>query len=378
MHRRSYLSAAGVAVFAGCLGESPSRSGVAVETVVEGLTHPWGLAVGGPTDALFVTERDPGQLRRVDTEANTTTRINGVPAVDAAGQGGLLDVTWGPDDTWMYLTYAIANDAGETTTRLGRGQLDNGDQLTDFEVLYTAEPYIDSNGHYGSRVAFGPGNYLYMTVGDRQFKNFGPDHVAQDRGNDLGTTLRLEADGSIPSDNPFVDDAEARDAIYSYGHRNAQGLDVDPETGTIWESEFGESDGDEINRINGGGNYGWPVADEGCTYGTGEEIGVSHDDREDVIGPVFGWPCGENGPAPSGMSFYDGGMFPEWQGDLFVGGLVTQRVVHLVVDGDEVREAEPLLADRQQRIRDVTVGRDGALYVAVDTGDAPILRLRPA
>jgi len=181
MHRRSYLSAAGVAVFAGCLGESPSRSGVAVETVVEGLTHPWGLAVGGPTDALFVTERDPGQLRRVDTEANTTTRIDGVPAVDAAGQGGLLDVTWGPDDTWMYLTYAIANDAGETTTRLGRGQLDNGDQLTDFEVLYTAEPYIDSNGHYGSRVAFGPGNYLYMTVGDRQFKNFGPDHVAQDR-----------------------------------------------------------------------------------------------------------------------------------------------------------------------------------------------------
>ena len=378
MHRRSYLSAAGVAVFAGCLGESPSRSGVAVETVVEGLTHPWGLAVGGPTDALFVTERDPGQLRRVDTEANTTTRIDGVPAVDAAGQGGLLDVTWGPDDAWMYLTYAIANDAGETTTRLGRGQLDNGDQLTDFEVLYTAEPSVDSNGHYGSRVAFGPGNYLYMTVGDRQFKNFGPDHVAQDRTNDLGTTLRLEADGSIPSDNPFVDDAEARDAIYSYGHRNAQGLDVDPETGTIWESEFGESDGDEINRINGGGNYGWPVADEGCTYGTGEEIGVSHDDREDVIGPVFGWPCGENGPAPSGMSFYDGGMFPEWQGDLFVGGLVTQRVVHLVIDGDEVREAEPLLADRQQRIRDVTVGRDGALYVAVDTGDAPILRLRPA
>jgi len=162
-----------------------------------------GLAVGGPTDALFVTERDPGQLRRVDTEANTTTRINGVPAVDAAGQGGLLDVTWGPDDTWMYLTYAIANDAGETTTRLGRGQLDNGDQLTDFEVLYTAEPYIDSNGHYGSRVAFGPGNYLYMTVGDRQFKNFGSDHVAQDRTNDLGTTLRLEADGSIPSDKPL-------------------------------------------------------------------------------------------------------------------------------------------------------------------------------
>ena len=334
-----------------------------------------------------MTERDTGRLRRVDPDAGTTTAIDGTPTVDTAGQGGLLDVTWDPDGEWIYLTYVVANETGETTTRLGRGRLagdgggnaeGNSDRLIEFEQLYTAEPFIDDNGHYGSRVAFGPEGYLYMTVGDRQFKNFGPDHVAQDRTNDLGTTLRLRPDGSIPSDNPFVDDAEARDAIYSYGHRNAQGLDVNPETGAIWESEFGESDGDEINRINGGGNYGWPVADEGCTYGTGEEIGVSHDDREDVIGPVFGWPCGENGPAPSGMSFYDGGMFPEWQGDLFVGGLVTQRVVHLVVDGDEVREAEPLLADRQQRIRDVTVGRDGALYVAIDAGDAPIVRLRPA
>jgi Glucose/sorbosone dehydrogenases len=316
MHRRNYLSAAGaagVAAFAGCLGGSQSRPDVAVETVVEGLTHPWGLAVGGPTGALFLTERDPGQLSRVDTEAGTTTRIDGVPAVDAAGQGGLLDVTWGPDDTWMYLTYAIANDAGETTTRLGRGQLANDDRLTDFEVLYTAEPYVDSNAHYGSRATFGPENYLYMTVGDRQFKNFGPEHVAQDRGNDLGTTLRLEADGSIPADNPFVDNEGARDGIYSYGHRNAQGLDVNPGTGAIWESEFGESDGDEINRIDSGGNYGWPVADEGCTYDTGDPIGVSHGEREDVTEPIFSWPCGEDSPAPSGMTFYDGEMFPEWQ-----------------------------------------------------------------
>ena len=381
MHRRSYLSAvgaAGVAAFAGCLSEPTSRSGVAVETVVEGLTHPWGLAVGGPTNGLLVTERDPGRLQRVDTEAATTTQIDGVPAVDAAGQGGLLDVAWGPNDTWVYLTYAVANDAGETTTRLGRGRLAGDDQLTDFEVLYTAEPYVDSNGHYGSRVAFGPEDSLYMTVGDRQFKNFGPDHVAQDLSNDLGTTLRLEPDGSIPADNPFVDDEDAREAIYSYGHRNAQGLDIHPETGAIWESEFGESDGDEINLIERGGNYGWPVADEGCTYGTGQPIGVGHADREDVIAPAFGWPCGEDGPAPSGMAFYDGDAFPEWQGDLFVGGLVTQRVVHLVVDGNDVREAEPLLADRQQRIRDVVVGRDGALYVAIDAGDAPILRLLPA
>ena len=393
MWRRSYLSAvgaAGIGAVGGCLGGpagESSRGDLAVETVVDGLTHPWGLAVGGPDNALWVTERDTGQLRRVDPDAGTTTAIDGTPTVDTAGQGGLLDVTWDPDGEWIYLTYVVANETGETTTRLGRGRLasdgggnaeGNSDRLIEFEQLYTAEPFIDDNGHYGSRVAFGPEGYLYMTVGDRQFKNFGPDHVAQDRTNDLGTTLRLRPDGSIPSDNPFVDDAEARDAIYSYGHRNAQGLDVHPETGAIWESEFGESDGDEINRIERGGNYGWPVADEGCTYGTDQPIGVSHDDREDVIAPVFGWPCGEGGPAPSGMTFYDGDAFPEWQGDLFVGGLVTQRVVHLITDGDEVREAEPLLADRQQRIRDVTVGRDGALYVAIDAGDAPIVRLRPA
>ena len=388
MHRRSYLSAVGATVsgaLGGCLSESSDRSGVVVETVVDGLTHPWGIAVGGPTDALLVTERDTGRLLRVDPDAGTTTAIDGVPDVDTAGQGGLLDVTWGPAGEWVYLTYAVANDAGETTTRLGRGRLageggEDGedDRLTEFKRLYTAEPFVDGNGHYGSRVGFDADGYLYMTVGDRQFKNFGPDHVAQDRRNDLGTTLRLKPDGSIPDDNPFVDDADARDAIYSYGHRNAQGLDVHPETGTIWESEFGESDGDEINVIERGGNYGWPVADEGCTYGTGQPIGVSHADREDVIAPVFGWPCGEDGPAPSGMTFYDGEAFPEWQGDLFVGGLAGQRLVHLVVDGDDVREAEPLLADRQQRIRDVTVGLDGALYVAVDAGDAPILRLLPA
>ena len=386
MNRRSYLSAVGVAgvgAVGGCLGgpaDTAAQADIVVETVVDGLTHPWGLADGGSDGSLLVTERDPGRLRRIDPAAGTTTEIDGVPAVDAAGQGGLLDVTRGPEGAWVYLTYAIAAENGTTTTtRLGRGRLEaGGDRVTDFETLYTAEPAVDSSGHYGSRVAFGPEGSLYMTVGDRQFKNFGPDHVAQDRSNDLGTTLRLEPDGSIPDDNPFVDDAAAQDAIYSYGHRNAQGLDIHPETGAIWESEFGESDGDEINVIERGGNYGWPVADEGCTYGTGQPIGVSHDDREDVIAPVFGWPCGEDGPAPSGMTFYDGEAFPGWEGDLFVGGLVTQRVVHLAVDGDDVREAEPLLAGRQQRIRDVTVGRDGALYVAVDAGDAPILRLRPA
>jgi len=384
MERRSYLSAIGAVsagALGGCLSDPPARSaqaGITVERVVAGLTHPWGLAAGGPNDTLLVTERDPGRLQRVDPDSGTATEIGGVPAVDAAGQGGLLDVTWGPDDAWVYLTYAIAAEGNRTTTRLGRGRLNAGsDRLTDFETLYTADPAVDSSGHYGSRVAVGPEGDLYMTVGDRQFKNFGPDHVAQDRRNDLGTTLRLEADGSIPADNPFVDDADTNDAIYSYGHRNAQGLDVHPETGAIWESEFGESDGDEINVIEGGGNYGWPVADAGCTYGTGQPIGVGHADREDVIAPVFGWPCGEDGPAPSGMAFYNGDAFPEWQGDLFVGGLAGQRLVHLGIDSGEVTAREPLVADRGWRVRAVAVGPEGGLYLAIDDGSAPIVRLLP-
>ncbi|TQQ82586.1 PQQ-dependent sugar dehydrogenase [Halonotius terrestris] len=400
MERRSYLAALGVAVsgtVAGCLGgvgsggnsgdgagDSSDSNGLpesaSLETVTDGLAFPWAMAFRSDGESLLVTERDAGRLLRVDLADGSTTEIDGIPEVEPAGQGGLLDVTLGPDDEWAYLTYAVANDSGETTTRLGRGRLTGAgddDRLSDFEVLYTAEPYVDSGGHYGSRVAIGPDGLLYMTVGDRQSKDFGPDHFAQDLSNDLGTTLRLRPDGSIPEDNPFVDDPDARDAIYSYGHRNAQGIDVHPETGAIWESEFGESDGDEINRIERGGNYGWPVADEGCTYVTGEEIGVSHDDRDDVIAPVFGWPCGADGPAPSGMTFYDGEAFPEWQGDLFVGGLVTQDIVHLAVDGDEVSEEAPLLAEFNRRIRDVVVGPDDALYVAVDAGDAPILRIAP-
>ncbi|WP_197409844.1 PQQ-dependent sugar dehydrogenase, partial [Haloferax profundi] len=217
---------------------------------------------------------------------------------------------------------------------------------------------------------------LYMTVGDRQFKNFGPDHVAQDRTNELGTVLRFNADGSVPADNPFVDDPDAKDTIFSWGHRNPQGLTTHPETGEVWESEFGEQDGDEINVLEPGANYGWPIADEGCTYGSGEPIGVSHDERDDVVAPVFSWPCGSGGFPPSGMTFYTGSTFPEWTGDLFVGGLASRYLAHFTVDGRTVTEAEPLLADRGWRIRDVLDTPDtGDLYVVVDADDAPLVRL---
>ncbi|OYR58710.1 PQQ-dependent sugar dehydrogenase [Halorubrum halodurans] len=404
MNRRRLLSLAGLAgtgTLAGCVGpdgsggdpdgnggaagadaDAADGSGAAfaVETVASGLSHPWAIDFL-PDGDLLVTER-PGTLNVVDPDSGEVRSVDGTPTVDARGQGGLLDVALGPtaSDPWVYLTYSAANGDGDTTTHVGRGRLDpESARLEAFERLHVAEPFVDSTGHYGSRIAFDADGRLYVTVGDRQFKDFGPDHVAQDLGVELGKTLRLEADGSIPDDNPFVDDPDARDAVFSYGHRNAQGLTVHPDTGDLWESEYGEQDGDEINVLREGGNYGWPVADEGCTYGSGEPIGVSHDDREDVIAPAYSWPCGSGGFPPGGMTFCTGAAFPEWEGDLFVGGLASRALARLTVEGREATGIERLLADREWRVRTVAEHPDtGHLYVAVDAGDAPIARLTPA
>lgn len=389
MHRRTYLALGGLTAstaLAGCVGSlnrgtQSESEGVSVERVATGFTNPWALASLPDDSRLLVTER-VGRLSLVDPESGTKEQVEGTPEVYARGQGGLLDVELHPrypEENWVYLTYSAAKEDGTSSTHLGRGRLDVGAaRLTAFEQLHAAEPFVDSTGHFGSRLAFDPAGRLYMTVGDRQFKDFGPDHVSQDLTNELGTVLRFNLDGSIPDDNPFVDDENARDTIFSYGHRNAQGLTRHPETGDIWEAEFGEQDGDELNILERGGNYGWPVADEGCTYGGGEPIGVSHDEREDVVNPVFSWPCGSGGFPPSGMTFYTGEAFGDWQGSLFVGGLASQSLARFTVDGRSVTEAEQLLSGRGWRIRDVIEAPDsGALYVAVDAGDAPIVRLSP-
>jgi quinoprotein glucose dehydrogenase len=410
MNRRRYLGLLGAtasAALAGCAGtdSTPSTAGSetdgtddteaadptatatpaeAVSTVVEpvatGFANPWGLAVLPDESAMLVTER-PGRLSLVDLESGERTELGGAPEVFAQGQGGLLDVELAPDfgsSRQVYLTYAVGDGSGRSTTRLGRGRLDRGaGRLADLEALYTAQPFVESAGHFGSRVVFDPDGFAYVSVGDRQFKDFGPDHVAQRLDDDLGSVLRLEPDGSIPDSNPFVG-SDASDAVFTYGNRNPQGLTVHPETGAVWESEFGERDGDEINVLEAGANYGWPVADNSCRYGTDDPVGVRHDERSDVVAPVYGWPCGSGGFPPAGMTFYDGSAFPDWQGDLFVSGLAKQYLARFTVDGREVTEREPLLADRDWRIRDVTVGPvSGHLYVAVDAGDAPVVRVRP-
>ena len=372
----------------GGTGIDAGGDGYRVEVVADGFTHPWGMDFLPNDTRMLVTERDAGTLVVVDREDGATETVEGTPDVYTGGQGGMLDVEIHPDfpdERWVYLTYSATNDAGESATHLGRGELvlDGADspRLDGFEVLHVAEPFVRDNGHFGSRVVFGDDGMVYMTTGDRQDKTFGPEapnHVSQDRTKEIGSVLRLEPDGTVPEDNPFVDDPDARDSIYSYGHRNAQGLTVHPETGELWESEYGERDGDEINILQEGENYGWPVADEGCKYGTREEIGVSHDDRDDVVAPVYSWSCGSGGFPPGGMTFYTGDAFPDWQGDLFVGNLAGRYLGHFEVNGTEVRETDPLLEDAGWRIRDVEdAPDDGYLYVLVDDGDAPVVRLVP-
>ncbi|WP_058991865.1 PQQ-dependent sugar dehydrogenase [Haloarcula sp. CBA1127] len=401
MDRRTFLAASGLSVagtLAGCSAPSDDQQGdgdtatdsgqtddaataVTVETVVDGLESPWSITSLPDSSQLLVTER-VGRVVLVDSGDGTITPVTGAPSVYASGQGGMLDTALHPDfpdPAWVYLTYSKANDSGESATHLGRGRLNVADaQFEAFEQLHVAEPFVDSDGHFGSRVVFGPDELVYMTVGDRQFKDFGPDHVAQDRTNELGTTLRLTPSGEIPETNPFTDDPDAVDSIFSYGHRNAQGMTVHPDTGAIWQAEFGEQDGDEINIVKRGANYGWPVADEGCTYGSGDPIGVSHADRDDVVAPVYSWDCGSGGFPPSGTTFYTGDAFPEWTGDLLVGGLASQYLARFTVDGRTVEEATPLLDDRGWRIRDVVVEPEtGSVLAAIDSSDAPIVRLHP-
>jgi quinoprotein glucose dehydrogenase len=389
--RRRYLALAGTGALAslgGCLSalrgaeDAPTPApdtSVRVTEALTGLSNPWGLAFLPDESALLVTEQ-AGRLLLADPETGERTALSGVPEVHARGQGGLLDVTTHPEfgsNGLVYLTYSVASE-GSSTTRVGRGRLDrDAGRLAGFQPVYTARPFVQSNGHYGSRAVFDPEGYLYVSVGDRQFKNFGPDHVGQTLGDDLGSVLRLNDDGSIPESNPFVSDADASDAIWTYGNRNPQGLAVHPDTGAVWETEFGERDGDEINVLERGANYGWPVADNSCRYGSDDPVGVPHDEREDVVAPVYGWPCGTGGFPPSGTTFYDGDAF-DWHGDLLVAGLAKRYLAHFTVDGRDVTEVGPLLVDRGQRIRDVAVAPvSGAVYAAVDADSAPILRVEP-
>ena len=349
-----------------------------LEVVAENLGQIWGLDFIPNTSQLLATENS-GKLFIIDTESLEVSEINGVLEVDSRGQGGLLDIAVSPefnDDKKIYFTYSARGDGG-TTTHLARANLDIEDLiLKDIEVLYIAEPFQEGTSHYGSRVVI-DGDYLFVTIGDRGDKNFN-NHVSQDTSNALGTILRLFRDGSIPEDNPFVGDNNVLDEIYSYGHRNSQGMTINPKTGELWQSEHGERDGDEINIIKAGGNYGWPETHTGCDYITGRAIGELPWDRDDIVNPIHYWECNSGGFPPAGMTFYNAEGFSEWKGDLFVGGLAGQYLAHFRVTDEGLEELSPLLEEEGWRIRDVVVGQhDGAIYAAVEGREISLVRIVP-
>jgi glucose/arabinose dehydrogenase len=382
------LAAAALLVFSAPQAQPPGPPGENFEVVtfVEGLRNPWSMAFL-PNGDMLVTERG-GQLRIVRNGQLLPDPVPGVPAVRAQGQGGLQEVAVHPDfesNSLIYLSYAKAGaDASQGTTALSRARLEN-DRLVDVQEIFEAEAWNDRPGHFGARIAFDGDGHLFMSVGDRMAGlgqgGMDPDlegHPSQDKSNHQGTIVRLNDDGSIPDDNPFVGQAGARPEIWSYGHRNPQGLAFRPGTDELWSTEHGPQGGDELNLIRRGANYGWPVIGYGANYVIGTEI---HSDRyrEGMEQPKAFW---VPSIGISGLAFYQGDAFPNWQGNAFVGGMSGnfQQLVRVSLDSQVVIGREPLLVG-EYRIRDVREGPDGFLYLAIDNifgQPSPIVRLEPA
>ncbi len=347
-----------------------------VTTVVDGLVNPWSMAFL-PGGDMLVTER-PGRLRIVRNGKLLPTPVAGVPEVFARGQGGLLDVVSHPNfatNKFVYISYSKPQAAGQSTTAVIRARFEN-DKLADVKEIFLADTK-GAPGHYGSRLAFDKDGFLFITVGERQVAPSGnlEAHPAQDITNHHGTINRIYDDGRVPTDNPLVDKPNAKPEIWSYGHRNPQGLVIHPTTGDIWATEHGPQGGDELNLIKRGANYGWPVIGFGVNYGSGNII-HSSTQRKGMEQPVNVW---VPSIGTSGLMLYTGDKFPAWKGSLFVGGLVGEQLVRVSLTGQTAQVAD-ILVRNQGRIRDVRQGPDGLIYLAIESskGDpTPIVRLEP-
>ena len=356
--------------------EVPQAEGWRYSTLIENLEHPWSLAFL-PGGDMLITER-PGRLRMVRNGELLDQPIPGGAEVLVLNQGGLLDLSLHPDfesNRLIYMTYASGTEQ-ENRTTLARGRLES-DRLHDVEVLYEAVPPKSGGEHFGSRLLWLPDGTLLMSIGDggnppREIDGILARDHAQRLDTSLGSIIRLNDDGSIPDDNPFVDREDARPEIYSYGHRNIQGMALDPDTGNVWVNDHGPLGGDELNLVQRGENHGWPLATYGADYRTGERF-AEYYVLPDGVAPKAVWTPAK---APSGIAFYTADVFEDWQGDLFSGGLVGQEVRRIVLENHRPVAQETLPIP--QRVRLVAQGPDGFLYVLTDEPDGQLLRIEPA
>jgi glucose/arabinose dehydrogenase len=364
--------------FAGQTRAPEQKSNVALDvtTVVEGLVSPWGFEFL-PDGRMLVTEK-PGRLRIVTRDGKMSEPVTGLPAVDARGQGGLLDVALDPQfatNRTIYWCFSEPRENGENNSAAARGRLADdaaAPRVEDVQVIFHQTPSMASRQHYGCRIVFSRDGTIFVTLGERSIV---PGRMqAQNLDSLLGKVVRINKDGSIPKDNPFVGKAGVLPSIWSYGHRNIQSAVLHPETGELWEVEHGTRGGDELNISRKGRDYGWPTVAYGIEY-AGKPILDGITAKEGTEQPVYYW---DPVIAPSGMLFYDGALFPSWRGNLFVGGLNSRALVRLVIKGERVVGEERLLTDQKERLRDVRQGPDGAIYVATDNVKGRILRVAPA
>lgn len=342
---------------------------VRVTEIASGLEHPWAVALL-PDGGFLVTER-PGRLRRIAADGAISAPIAGVPAVWAEGQGGLLDVVLSPDfasSQRIYLSYAEPGDNGSAGTAVASATLGEA-ALADVKVIYQQQPKLVGPNHFGSRLAFDKQGHIFITQGERQQRM-----ASQELDKLQGKLVRLNLDGSVPEDNPFVGRKDARPEIWSYGHRNMQSLAVDPRTGTVWEAEHGPRGGDEINLPQPGKNYGWPLITHGIDYSGLKISEAEGKEKPGLESPYHVW---EKSPALSGMAFYTGQPGSPWNDSLFLGALADGSLIRLSLDGDKIVKEERLLKELDWRIRDVRVSADGKVYVLTDENEGKLLRLEP-
>lgn len=334
-----------------------------------GLEHPWGLAAL-PDGRMLVTER-PGRLRIVARDGKLSAPLSGVPRVLAQGQGGLLDVALDPkfaQNRVIYLSFAEPDAEGLAGTAVARATL-GASGLENVKVIYRQHPKVAGAGHFGSRIVFRRDGTMFITQGERMRYS----DQAQDLSSGLGKIVRINSDGSIPRDNPFVNRKRARPEIWSYGHRNVQAAVLHPQTGELWTVEHGARGGDELNRPQAGKNYGWPVISYGVEY-SGRKIGQGLTAKEGMEQPVYYW---DPVIAPSGMVYYTGNAYPGWKGDFFVGSMQPGALVRLVMKNGRVSREERFLGELDERIRDVEQNVDGLLYLITDSPNGRILRIDP-